>query len=583
MASRYDSSASSVVLSWLAAATEHKPVPQAWVPGASRGERSRLTALGGLVGALLGVRPEEAKAFAFDDLAAWLAGGPTPPEDVILAGKEAMAGDAEEWLAGLYSQLVSGRSRRTLGTFFTPRREVAWMVDRWTAKHHAPESVVDVGAGVGIFTTVAAQTWPESAVWAVDINPITLGLLALRVHAEFPLCEHADTTSAGLRLALADFTRWLPAVWPTLPGPRLILGNPPYTRLQLLPADQRERLWDAARGLCGRRASLSALMTAMSLMALSPEDGLCLLLPAQWLESDYAEGLRSHLWALTSRRVEVHLFDTNPFEGDAQVDAVALMVGPEEPTAQPFVFSREGTEHLFTTRDDCPTHWRRQFDGALAAQVGLNIRLADVLSVRRGAATGANQLFVMTEAARVAAAIERRFVTPLVRRLVGLPDVLDKEWHGGLADTQRYWLLTVTAADRRQSEALNAYLATGEADEVAFDRRHLCANRLVWFDVSRDVFHPDLVIGQSTKDAFRIVEVNDQVTLLNNLYGMWWKDGIDAETKADILTWLRSDGGKAAIEERARHQGLGLRKIEPRALLDVRLPDRFKPATGTLG
>ena len=120
-----------------------------------------------------------------------------------------------------------------------------------------------------------------------------LDLLALRVHDDdFPLRAATETT-AGQRVVLDDFTLWIREAWLGLPEGRLILGNPPYTRLQLLPLDQRDRLWEAAGGLCGRRASLSALITAMSLNALHPRDGLCLLLPAQWLESDYAQELRA--------------------------------------------------------------------------------------------------------------------------------------------------------------------------------------------------------------------------------------------------------------------------------------------------
>lgn len=570
------------VLSWLFASTATTAVPVEWVPGATKEERSRLAALGGLANALVAGGDVANPAFANPALSDWLSDGPTPPEDVILAGKELLAESPDVGLAGLYSLVVSGKSRRTLGTFFTPPEEVTWMVNQWRDHHGAPNVVVDVGAGVGIFTTVAASQWPESQVWAVDINPITLGLLALRVHDGFDVRQGSES-GPGLRLVLNDFTLWMGSEYGQLPAGRLILGNPPYTRLQLLPVDQRERLWEAAGGLCGRRASLSALITAMSLRALDPEDGLCLLLPAQWLESDYAGGLREHLWTLRRRRVELHLFDKNVFEGDAQVDAVALMVGPEQETDQPIVFSGSGRSVRHADRHKTPKRWRPLFRGASSdASTESGPRLSDAFTVRRGVATGANRFFVLTELQRAALGLDESTVTPLIRRLLGLPDTLTAAALAQRPTEDQYWLLTATQADVEVFERLRDYVAFGESEPHRYNLRHLCETRPVWFDLTQEVFYPDLVIGQSTKKEFRFVHVGGQATLVNNLYGMQWKPHVPEELRSEVLLWLRGDGGQAAITARARTQGVGLLKIEPRALLDVPLPERFISLRETL-
>ncbi|WGL52141.1 hypothetical protein P5P86_19585 [Nocardioides sp. BP30] len=571
-----------VVLAWLFASTAETPVPADWVPGATDEERARLAALGGLASALVAGGDVTHPAFAHPSLTSWLNDGPTPPEEVIVAGKELLAESPDEGLAGLYSLVVSGKSRRTLGTFFTPPEEVTWMVSQWRDHHGTPNVVVDVGAGVGIFTTVAAQEWVDSQVWAVDINPITLGLLALRVRDGFKV-KRTDEPGTGLRLVLDDFTLWMRQEYERLATGRLILGNPPYTRLQLLPVDQRERLWEAAAGLCGRRASLSALITAMSLTALNPEDGLCLLLPAQWLESDYATGLRDYLWALRRRRVELHLFDKNVFEGDAQVDAVALMVGPQQEADQAIVFSGSGKSRMHTGRAKAPKRWRPLFSGTpTEGSVESGARLSDALTVRRGVATGANGFFVFTESQRKALGLDESTVTPLVRRLLGLPEALTPEWLSERSAEDQYWLLTATQTDVDAFEGLSEYVALGESEPNKFHLRHLCETRAVWFDLTAEVFYPDLVIGQSTKKEFRFVEVGGQATVVNNLYGMRWKPAIDVAVRADVLAWLRSEDGQAAITAHARTQGVGLLKIEPRALLDVPLPERFISLRETL-
>lgn len=575
-----------IVLAWLLAPPELAPVPETWVPGAKAQERVRLAALGGLVNALVGQTDtgDPHPAFVEPDLQSWLSDGPQPPEEVILAGKRLLAEDQEDGLARVYASVVSAASRRTLGTFFTSPSWVNWMIDRWSETHDTPAAVVDVGAGVGIFTTAAAGRWPGAQIWSVDINPITLGLLALRVHDDaFPLRAGHESTP-GLRVVQRDFTLWMSDAWPNLPEGRLILGNPPYTRLQLLPVDQRERLWEAAGGLCGRRASLSALITAMSVNALASADGLCLLLPAQWLESDYAKDLRSHLWCLRNRRVEMHLFDEKLFD-DAQVDAVALMVGPERKAPQPLIFSGDARSWTPDRDGPMPNKWRARFDGPAPSNARPSTdgnRLGDLLTVRRGVATGANSFFVIPES-RVSETVgsARSVLTPMIRRLLGLPDVVTTEILDDLPPGDRYWLLTADEKAVDRLKGLRKYVDDGV--EKQLDQRHLCQTRPVWHDLTPEVFVPDLVIGQSTKKVFRILENRAQATLVNNLYGMRWKPDVDQATRADLLDWLRSEDGQAAITAQARTQGAQLKKIEPKALLRVRIPDRFIPPQGTLG
>ena len=140
------------------------------------------------------------------------------------------------------------------------------------------------------------------------MNPVTLGLLTV-------IGEGAVGVPQTTRLHphLGDYAAWSMSHLHTIEGPRLILGNPPYTRLQLIPRNQRSTLQQAAGGLCGSRASLSALMLGTALHRLASGDGLCLLLPAQWLESNYADRLRQWLWDASSRRVELHSFH-RPFD-----------------------------------------------------------------------------------------------------------------------------------------------------------------------------------------------------------------------------------------------------------------------------
>ena len=142
------------------------------------------------------------------------------------------------------------------------------------------------------------------------------------------------------------------------------LGNPPYTRSQLIPMAMRTRLHEqSGRALAAHlRASLSAYITAIALQGLEPNDGICLLLPAQWLESDYARGIRRHLLRLTNRRVDLRLAPAGLFK-DATVDAVVLLVGTERDVSEPFTVSKWDGEVVLTVNraQQGDAGWREWF------------------------------------------------------------------------------------------------------------------------------------------------------------------------------------------------------------------------------
>lgn len=262
------------------------------VPGTTSVERVRLAALGSLVAATLVHLGLDSQLPALEQhapLKEWMGKRVTVPTDVVEAFALCVRSAPEESLAAIYAGAVSSANRRRLGTFFTPPAEVEQMLAGCVRVGLEPQTVFDVGAGVGIFTAAAHRTWRTADVLAVDINPVTLGLLGLLAASQGAL---AGPDSPGIRLVLADFVGLVQREFSTAPGPRLIPGNPPYTRMQLLPQADRSRLVQAAHPLCGSRASLSTIIAAVSLQHLAPEDGMALLLPAQWLESDYARPLR---------------------------------------------------------------------------------------------------------------------------------------------------------------------------------------------------------------------------------------------------------------------------------------------------
>ncbi|WP_350350471.1 hypothetical protein ABS642_13350 [Microbacterium sp. A8/3-1] len=535
-----------------------------------------LSVLGGLVSAIVA---KDSLVGWPADVQAWLSDGPSAPATVVEAAVRAVRETPDETLAAIYAQLVSSSNRRALGTFFTPRPEVQLMLDMWQEAEGDPSTVVDVGAGVGVFTVSASQRWPTAGVYGVDVNPVTLGLLALRAWIGQMRLEEPASRAAGIRIVREDFTTWIERLELTQ-GPRLILGNPPYTRSQLMSAADRTRLEQAAGGLCGARASLSALITAISLLHLGPKDGISLLLPAQWLESEYARPLRNHLSALENRRIELRLVDSRLF-ADAQVDAVVLQVGPERAGPAEFVvaaWTRERQSHrrrLISRNRLLDVSWRALFEEESLSTFGeeeADAPLSDFCRLRRGTATGANDFFVLSDQDVEHHGL-RKWAIPLVRRLFKYSDDIGTEELERAGVLEKRWLLVATSEDRIPGGALDLYLSTGEVAEV--DRAYLCRVRpRDWYDLHHDLVVPDIIVGPMTREKMRFATNRAGAAIVNNLYGWSWAEDLPSESRVAIVEWLRTPEGQRAVLGAARRQGAGLKKIEPRALANVRIPQR---------
>ncbi len=553
-------------LAWLLT-TATKPIPTEWVPGAADHERQALGTLASICAHALGASAPDSWNTA---MRSWLDGAVEVPPDVLEELDKALNDAPDKTLADLYANLVAGPRRRVLGTFFTPVLEAASLLELWDASQDAPTHVTDVGAGVGVFTAAAASRWPQAQVAAVDVNPVTLALLGARM-SQRDISDHTDR----IDLVLEDFTTWLPKQTPAPGVRRLTLGNPPYTRSQLIPAEMRSRLAEETAELCGSRASLSAYIAALTLQHLEPDDGLCLLLPAQWLEADYARNLRHHLLVSTSRRIDLRLVSSAWFK-DATVDAIVLLVGTQRDQDEPFTVAEWGSHgvHTIDRKKASERGWRTWFDVSTQSSVqrSRNVRLlGDIARVRRGTATGANEFFLLSEESATELNLPDNVLMPVVRRLSAYANRVTETAFRRQPVSDRAWLLRATKQDAENS-AVAAYLAYGKKRK--FDQRHLCQVRVGdWYDLNHDLFVPDVIITAMTRGGFRVVENEIEAAITNNLYGWQWKPGITTKKQqAAVLAWLRSPQGQAAVLALARSQGNGLNKVEPTALASLELP-----------
>ena len=542
-------------------------LPSALVPGTDEDERRNLANLGGIAKAVAGSSvldwPEPLKS--------WAENAPSLPSR-LARDLHGQSPNLRETFETLYECLVSGRSRRRLGTFFTPTPVVEFLLERSENVLGVPSEVIDPGAGIGAISLAAHCRWQSARILAVDVNTVTLGMLAA-------VC--AARKIDRVELVFADYLTWIRESLPVDSGPRLFVGNPPYTRYQELPREIRSEYLRSTRDLISsKRASLSAYFLASSLKALRPQDGLAFVLPGSWTEAHYGRRLSEALWEQHHRRVDFYPFplDTIVFHG-ALVTALVVVVGPRKSSRQVISVSSSlignGEVHVGAPRVD-PRY------GAKPANIGLwlwprpqppsdnglpTVELGELARVRRGVATGANKFFFLTDHQRDQIPTSAT-IPGLVRLGYVEGDTLDRTAHDRIgARGERRWLLWLLDENLLLDDSIRALI--GEGEREGLNLRYLTSRRNPWYLVE-DVPAPDIFVGSMGRNKLRSVQNLIRAVPSNSMYGIYLKD--KPCLARPLTNWLNSSDGQSSLRSVARTYAGGLYKIEPSNLLGIRVP-----------
>ncbi len=546
------------------------------VAGASALEAQVLAALGGVAREIGG----EHVAHWPLKVREWAEKAPVPPADLVEAVRQSM-GCQEDPLSLLYEAGISPANRRRLGTVFTPQLLVDYMLDLAAAElKEPPACVLDPGAGVGAFTVAAAKRWPDARIVAIDVNVVTLGLLAARISFEMddPECHPG---LSRIELVLDDYLDAVRNFFDDAAAPTLVLGNPPYTRVQELPTRIRRKAAEMSSGIVENgHANLAVLFQAATLAKMRPEDVSCMVLPGSLSYTHSSRGLRKTLWR--SRRaisVSRTRATTRAFAGRS-VQAAVLLIGAERKKREPMKLARvEIKEGSVAVVDDWkqsrtgvePDNWFwTAADSEQRSDGREHVALSDFATVRRGVATGANEMFFLTDAE--AEEMPEEVVVPAIPSLRGFVgeslDVASHQEMGG-KDARR-WLLSIPA-DQPLTGALGERVRRYE-DEVK--DRHLPSRRHPWYSIT-NLFRPQILISPLSKSGFRVVLNEMNAVPSNNLFGI----SLVSEGEPNRLAaWLRSAEGQAALQRISRRYHGGSFKLEPGSLAALKVPKSLELA-----
>jgi len=466
--------------------------------------------------------------------------------------------------------------RRRLGQFFTPE-PLARLMARWVAGCN-PRSVLDPAAGPGVFVRAVREQVPGCRVTAVDVDPVALDAARAALHGY-----------AGVDLVLADFLTWdSGAVFDA------ILANPPYLKHHDVLYDHDVHAEVGAR--CGVRLSrltnLYALFIVEACRRLRPGGRAAILVPGEWTNANFGDALKAFLIGRGLLKTLVYYSHASTVFEDALTTASVLLLandGADGPVTAAFVDGDPPAEGLAPL-----------FDGGRAAPPGVAVReftpaallaarkwdhllrhgpaddedgwvpLSALAATQRGIATGANRFFHVPEATLAGWDIRPGHALPCVGRALDVDGVEfdDAAFRRLAAGGARAYLLDfgrppeLTAGER-------AYLARGEAEGLP--ARYLLAGRRPWYAMESRPPSPiwAAVFGRKGLRFVRNLAGVRNLTAFHCIYPRS-TDPAHASALASLLN--RPDVAEKALRH-VRVYGGGLRKVEPRDLLDIRVPD----------
>jgi adenine-specific DNA-methyltransferase len=463
-------------------------------------------------------------------------------------------------------ELIRKRSRadqQRLGQFLTPLAIADYLGS--VVMMSSPATVLDPAVGTGRLL----RSLPTSVKqFGLDMDKRAI--------------EFAKASLDGnVNLQVGDFLE--PKTWPfPVESFDAIIANPPYVRHHRLTSRQKAQRRRLNEALGVELSSLSdyyVYFFAEAILRLNDGGRLAFVTPARYLDANYGNALKS-LFKREGTVEQVIVFDRAKAVFDNVRVAAAITVVRKGRTRRSTQFRHAiyngkvdvlATRSVPLTRVGAGRPWQLELPGRSGvASDSADVRLGDLLTIRRGIATGSNRFFCLTEQERRDRRIPESYLRPALGSARGMPlrEFTKKDWEARRDAGHRVWLLWCREPIHKiRSMAVLEYLEEGE--ELGVSVRTICAasGSRPWYAVE-DVRPPDFLFTYMSKRPLRFIENKALVRPLTTFLCAWFRSETDRKHVRELLT---SDVVAAAVTAAAQDMGAGLCKIEPGSLREVQL------------
>lgn len=479
--------------------------------------------------------------------------------------------------------MKSQAERNRLGQFGTPtslaRDIVRFGVTLLGEKK--PIRFLDPAIGTGSFFSALLHTAPKNHVG-------TAKGFELDAHYGGPSRKLWQDTI--LDLELADFTRMEPPREETERF-NLLICNPPYVRHHHIVNGEKTRLQEVTKAACGVRigglAGLYCYFLGFSHTWMQQGGVAGWLIPSEFMDVNYGKVVKRYLLKKVTL-LRIHRFNPNEVQfDDALVSSAVVWFRNDPPPANHKVdFTFGGS--LFTPQlsRTVPAaalqreaKWTR-FPVSGEREGSIRHRLADLFTIKRGIATGANKFFILTREKIADCELPREAFRPILPSPRYVPgDEIAADRDGTPTLDRQLFLLDCRLSEDEISTRYPKLWSYLEAGKGNVSGRYLCRSRKVWYFQEERPPAPILCtyLGRSNAKsgrAFRFI-LNHSKATAANVYLLLYPKPVLARAIARDISLLRrvwealNNTCPSSILGEGRVYGGGLHKLEPRELGNV--------------
>ncbi len=520
--------------------------------------------------------------------------------NTVLALRSALNAIAHpaETLSTVYERLFVQEVRRDLGQFATPKY-ISNILAEW-AIDNADDTVLDPGIGAGMLSSAAVSeklqrgaTEPLKDIHANDIDELSVSMAAVSLKLVdgpgSPVLENRNF----LDITAHDWTESGRIQRESVDA---VVANPPYSRSQALEESLKAEANRTVSGETGidfhGKSPLYVYFLVHAAQFVAKDGRLAFIIPSGFMETEFGVPFKQYILDQFQIDAIVQLDeDENTFRGvrtttslvflkhdqpqeDHETTFINLPTWPDVESLQDLLsidfqdepdldgYRVDILQQILSPEDN----WQHYFSPTETESIEGLGEFRDIAQIKRGIATGNNDIFCLSEDDLEEHDIPDQFLEPIIRSAQDIPgyEITDKDWERWQEAGKDVWLLYAYENDDKIHDRgpIDEYLSY--AEETFDTDRELFKRRNPWYCVDKRDAAPILAKYMSRTGSQFLYNGTD-IRTLNNFHHIDPDfDHAEKPVKA-LLAYLNSNIVRKEISKVSRSYS-GLDKIELGAL-----------------
>ncbi len=512
-------------------------------------------------------------------------------------------------LSDVYEYLFTQEARRELGQFATPQH-ISSFLSEW-AVTSADDTVLDPGVGAGMLSTAVLKektkkgaTEPLRDIIATDIDELSVSMAAVSLK----LLDGPGSPN----LMAGNFLDMEPHKWSKSGRIKsnsvdAVVANPPYSRSQALSTDVKDEANRTVSGETGidfhGKSPLYVYFLVHASQFVAENGRLAFIIPSGFMETEFGIQFKQYLLdrfqieailQLNGREISfknvktttslVFLQNTPPDE-DHETTFIDLPEWPEVESLDELLnVDFEGFKGPEGYRVDIlqcllspDENWLHYFTPTKIDEITGVSEFSDLATIKRGIATGNNDIFCLDNSDLEAHDIPKQYLQPIIRGAKDIPGykIASEDWNSWREAGKDVWLLYCYDENGNKIEdpsGLEDYLEYSNAE---YDTdRELFRRRNPWYCVDEREAAPILAKYMS-RTGSQFIHNEAGLRTLNNFHNIYPEFEDRNDYIKALLAYLNSNIVRQEISKVSRSYS-GLEKIELSALKSAPVVDPRK-------